>query len=67
MSLGKGRGRGAKGKALGATFVEPFSSCVRRAEPHPLGQAYVFISCARFILAFLPTRWGKAPKHMVGT
>lgn len=30
---------GAAGKALGATFAEPRSSCVGRAEPHPLCRA----------------------------
>ena len=66
MSLGKAGGGGPAGKALGATFAEPFSSCVRRAEHHPPVQIYFFISCAQFTLASLCTPWDRAPKHMVG-
>lgn len=47
-------------------LLNPFSSCVRRAEHHPPVQIYFFISYAQFTLASLCTPWDRAPKHMVG-
>ena len=63
---------GAAGKALGATFVEPFSSRVRRAEiPLGTGPQGPIVQAP----VFTPVYWphpsvrtpGQGPEHMVST